>query len=65
VIILHQDDWVFLFGLLDYRRGKLLVNNPIMIPVTSAKHRANMGEVAEGPETFIGKSIVIALLFLG
>src|SRR5579883_2998522 len=51
-------------NLLQYGIGELLIGTLILIPVAHAECRTSVGDVAERPESFVGKSVVVAFLFL-
>src|SRR6185436_12779658 len=64
VVILHEDDRVLGARLVDHHVGEALVDVLVVLPVRRAKGRSGVGDVAERPETFVGKAEVVALLLL-
>ena len=46
------------------RVGEFFIHPLVSFPVALPKNRAHMGDVAEGPQAFIGISIVERVLFL-
>src|SRR5258708_20429752 len=67
VVVLHQDDRPnSVFDLLEQGIGELSVDCLVIIPVAGPKNRAGVGDMAEWPQSLIGKSVAIPLfLFLG
>ena len=66
MIVLDEHHGVVAIRLLDHRIGEALVDQHVVLPVAGAKNGTNMGDVAERPHSFIGKSVVVAVfLFLG
>src|SRR5260370_35067846 len=65
VIVLDQDHRMILVRhLLHQRVGKFLIHGVAVLPVRSAKRRAGMGDMAEGPETLVGETVVISVFRL-
>ncbi len=67
MVILDQNPGVpGVFQFLQRGPGELSVDRFVEIPIFGLKNRAGMGDVAQGPEPFVGKPVVIPLfLFLG
>src|SRR3981081_2583344 len=67
VVVLYQDDGSdAIFYFFEQGVGELSVDCLIMIPVVGPKNGAGMSDMAEWPESLVGKSVVIPLLlFLG
>src|SRR6266567_6747846 len=66
VIVLDQDHRMILTcHLLHQGVSKFLIHGVVVLPVRSAKRRAGMCDVAEGPETLIGETVVISVFLLG
>src|ERR1035438_2531959 len=51
------------FHFFQHRVGEASIRSLIMFPVGDTKQRAGVRDVAEGPKTFIGKSVVVTFLF--
>src|SRR5260370_26284476 len=51
--------------LLHQRVCKFLIHGVVVLPVRSPKRRAGMCDVAEGPETLVGETVVISVFLLG
>ena len=64
VIVVNEHDRVFVRRLLDDRIGEALVDRHVLLPVLLAEGRAHEGDMAQRPEPFVRKSIVVALLLL-
>ena len=64
MIILHEHDRIIGFGFLNNGHRKPLIDLPVLLPVGGSKDRADMGQMAQRPEPFIGKSVVVAVFFL-
>ena len=65
MIVLNKDHGILFAGdFLDESVGKLLVDCVVVFPIRSAKDGAGVGDVAERPETFIGKSVIVASFLL-
>ena len=62
VVILHQHHRVVAVRFLDNCIGKALVDLDILLPVAVSEHRPNVGNMAQRPETFVGKAVIVALL---
>jgi fumarate reductase subunit D len=67
VIVLDKNDGVGdVLDFLEDRVGKLAVYVLIVLPVGGAKERTSVRDMAERPEAFVGKAVVVAFfLFLG
>ena len=65
VIVLNEDDRVFRVDLLAESVRELLVDGLVVLPVLASEDGPGMCEVAERPETLVGKAVVVALLFFG
>src|SRR5277367_168027 len=66
VVVLHEQQGRFgSRHFLSHSFGKFLVCSLVALPVGGAKNWASVGDVAEGPQTFVGEAIVVAFfLFL-
>ncbi len=63
VVILHQHDRVVGARFGHHRIGKALIDGDVLLPVAGAEHRPHVGDMAQRPQAFVGKAVVVALLF--
>ncbi len=63
VIILHQDDGILRVHFAAHRVGKFLVDGAVLPPVLGAEDGPRVRHVAERPQPFVGKAVVVTLLF--
>ena len=64
VIILRQQDGRFrAFHFIEHRIGKVPVGLLVTQPVVGTKNGACMRDMAKGPQSFVGETLVIAFLF--
>ncbi len=64
VIVLHQHDRIFGLGLGADRIGKALVHVAILLEVMTTKLGPGMRQMAERPQSLVGKAVVVAALFV-
>src|SRR6202012_4687035 len=65
VVVLDEHHRVLLARyLFHYCIGELLVDAVVVPPVRCAKGRTRVSDVAEGPQAFIRKAVVVAIFFL-
>ena len=65
VVVLHEHHGVIGQGLCHHRIGKALVDRLVGLPVRLAEDRPHVGHVAQRPQPFVGKAVVVALLLFG
>src|SRR2546422_348768 len=54
-----------LFRSLDHGLRELPVRGDVLLPIRRAEDRTHVGEVAHGPQPFVGEPVVVARLLLG
>ena len=59
VIILDEHHRVFASRLLDHGVSEALVYRRVLLPVLEAEGRPHKGDMAQGPQTLVGKSVVV------
>ena len=65
VIVLDEHDGLGdILDLLEHGGHELAVDVLIVLPVGSPKKRAGVRDMAKRPQPFVGKAVVVALLFL-
>ena len=64
MIVLHQHDRILGLGLLGDGIGEALVDLLVLLPVAFPELRPHERDVAQRPETFIGQTVIIAVLLL-
>ncbi len=64
VVVLDEDDRILAAGFGDDRVGETLIDLAIGLPIRLAKHRSNVGDMAERPHALVGEAVVVALLLL-
>ncbi len=64
VVLREKDRRLRAFHLLEDGVGKTPVNLLVVIPILGPEDGAGVRDVAERPKTFVGESVVVALLFL-
>src|SRR5437867_1417331 len=62
VVVLHEHDGVFGIHLRAERLREPLVYRLVVLPVLAAEDGAGVSDVAQRPEAFVGKAVVVALL---
>ena len=65
MVVLHQHNRILGLGLAHHGLGELAVDRDVLRPVAGAENRAHVGNVAQRPEPFIGKAVIVTSLFLG
>jgi hypothetical protein len=65
VVVLHQHHGIVGFGFLAHGLGEFAIDRFVGGPVVAAEERPHVGQVAQRPQTFVGKAVVVAALFLG
>src|SRR5580692_4661609 len=64
VIILDQNHWTRrVFDFLQHRVRELAIDLLIKLPVGRTEDGAGMGDMAEWPKTFVGKTVIVTFLF--
>ena len=53
-----------IFDFLEHGGHELAVHLLVVLPIGSPKKRTGVRDVAKGPESFVGKAVVITFLFL-
>ena len=64
MIVLDQNHRVFGSRFFTYDIGKSPIDTHVLFPVRGAKYRTDVGDVAQRPQPFVGKTCIVALLFL-
>ena len=64
MVVLRQHDRIFAVRFRCHGIGKSLVDRLVLPPVAGTEDRPHVGDVAERPEPFIGKAVVITVFFL-
>ena len=66
MVILYQDDRIVGGGFFSDGLSESFVNRHIVVPIRRAERGPYMGDVTQGPETFVRKPVVVTgLLFRG
>ena len=66
VIVLHQNNGILRVDFAAHRVGELLIDGAVLPPVLGAEDWSRVRVMAERPQPFVRKSVVVALLlFLG
>jgi hypothetical protein len=60
VVVLHEDDRVVAHRFLHDGVRELRVDRAVLLPVRGAEQRAHVRDVAQRPQSFVGKAFVIA-----
>ncbi len=63
MIVLNENEGTLAPRFPHYGVGEALIDLPVHLPVTLAKVRPDESNMAQRPESFIGKSVVVAFLF--
>ena len=65
MIVLNKQHRVFgVCHLFEYGFSEFLVDIPIVLPITRTKQWPGMGYMAERPQTFVGKAVIVSLFLL-
>src|SRR5690242_21714567 len=65
VKILDKYDRIVGLRFFQHCQGEPLVNILILLPIGGSKDGTHVSEMTQGPDAFIGESVVVAILFLG